>query len=254
MRVLPQAAARQLAESLVTVLQLVISAGDLLATLRSAFPTLKLLFDALEAAARADGSTQDALPPRDVPVLASALARSLSALASATPAMRTRALSASALALSAATARRVAADGRAGRPRGTTGVELRSLTGLTSPPVETRGGVKGYVIFVRELRAQSSRPLSRSTIKAKWHATTDKQKAEFNARAASEVQKKRAADRAARAAMAPTAAASESPVITVARPQLLSFVGAAGTRGAATATPGAVTALLGIRRARRTRA
>lgn len=236
-----------------TVLQLAISAGDLLATLRSAFPTLKLLLDALEAAARADGSTQDALPMRDVPALASTLARSLSALASATPALRTRALSASALALSAATARSVAADGQVGRPRGTTGVTLLSSTGLTSPPVESRGGVTGYVVFVRDLRAQSSRPLSRSTIKAKWDLTSDKQKAKLNARAASEVKKKRAADRAARAVLATTAAAS--PVLAVARPRLLSFVGgAAGTRGAAAATPGAITALLGIRRTRRTHA
>ena len=193
---------------------------------------------------------------RDASDVASALVRSFSALASRTPAVRSSALSASALAPSGIAAFTDGAARTAGNLRGTVEGTLRSSTLLKSPPAETRGGVTAYVIFRRDLRAGGA-SLSASAIKKKWKKVSVKQKTVFKASAASEVKKKRVGDCAARAALAATTPATSAQGTAEASVQHSTFVGGATatvTRDAAAATPNAGTALLGFGRALRPRA
>ena len=247
-------AAGQVAESLATILQLAARTEDASASLRSSLPTVRMLVGALIAACCV--GAHDTLPQRDAPDFASVLARSFGTLASRTPAVRSSALSASALAPSGVAAFTDGAARTSGSLRGTVEGTLRSSTLLKSPPAETRGGVTAYVIFRRDLRAGGA-SLSASAIKSMWKKVSAKQKTIFKARAASEVKKKRVGDRAARAALAATTPATSAQGTAEASVQHSTFVGGATAtvaRDAAAATPNAVTALLGFGRALRPRA
>lgn len=245
--------AAESAKSLVAILLIALASADVDDSLRELHPALFALCTAIKdalhdgVAPRTSHAVRAALDATRE-LYASSVAGAIGARALRSPAVQTGALTASALAPSARRAARSTSG--AGATDVAAGSVPTGAPALTSPPAEARGGVKAYVVWLRDVRRTAAgRALSASNIKARWATVPPKERAVFAARAASEVKRKRAEERAARTATLAATPAQAAP----AAPAVATFLGGATAALTAAPTPGVANALLGMRRTRRER-